>query len=166
MKTIYFIISFFILFQSCRNSNKEFAAEFNNYNFNIFKNKSFLIRGNDNSGGTIIFISEINNTKDCSAPFSVVINDNNSSIKSTSLKMLKSYCNIDTVLLKKLAINFFSLGVSYLNVDSNSNVTIDINYNDESNPDLIKTNDINFFKKNNYNKWNKIKNNWYEATEE
>ncbi|MBP6456004.1 MAG: hypothetical protein KA275_04670 [Chitinophagaceae bacterium] len=150
---------------SCKfsdNTNLNFVEKYGNEDFSIFKNFKYSVRSKNRKDNLIIMV--FRNINSCGF---ICINLNNSdSIIEKKFVCQKKICDCDTnYLILKDLYKFINYDIFYLEVDSTDNVFVKTNLI-EGKPNLVRINNNNFFLNSKDKKWNKIKNNWYEATEE
>ncbi len=153
-----------MLLVSCSyQDNNSFIKKYENEDFSPFINTGIHIRGNDEVGDPILFISDDLENADKKGPVIVIVSRNKKSIKQISFNLSKDSLNVDQVKLKQLALKFLNYKVFSLMVDANNNVFLRLKESDKptlarfSHQKFVTTADV--FK----GKWKLLKGSWYEV---
>lgn len=139
---IYRTIFFFIVVlcaASCQQKNydAEFIADHGNDSFKKFVNTIFYFRSIDQADNAIYFFGDLADS--CEAPYIVTVNTKTLEPISVDLKLRKPPCDqviADTVNIKDLTEQFLKYKVSFLKVDKDSVVYVNVDRAEEA--DLIR----------------------------
>lgn len=158
---VFFVLA--ALFSSCNRTKcdcSDFLVENNSTDFEAFNKKTLIFRGYDINNQAIIYLFNDAIADTCKQYIKLVIDTKSNCV--TDIRSLGDSlkCEIDTVKYENLAISFFKMNISFLEVDSLNNVFISINDRDYD-IQLIKTNDSSMMKKK-YSDWESIdESNWF-----
>ena len=144
--------------------NEKFLSDYGNVHFEIFKNYSVFVREwNRGQGPTIMIVNHKIDSSVCSLPFTLILDQDGESVKEIKGNWMDTFgsCNIDTILMKKLALELSSMKASYIMVDSNDNVFVQTIYG-ESRPNLVKFSDSKHIPVEYKNNWIARPNGWFE----
>lgn len=147
--------------------NGKFLSEYGNGHFEIFKNYSVFVREwNRGQGPTIMIVNHRIDSGVCSLPFTLILDQDGVNVKDIKGNWMdtSASCNIDTLLMIKLAVELSGMKASYINVDSNGNVFVQTIYG-ESTPNLVKFSDSKYITDEYKNNWKARPNGWYERIE-
>lgn len=159
-KILIFYCLIFCSLGSCQRSNydNEFIDNYGDENFDGYLNTLVYFRSLDENGNLIYFISSLSDT--CEAPYIVTINRETKKPTEIDAKLRKPPCdkiNADTAAIKNLVERFLKYHVSFLKVDKDSVVFVNVEHAEEANlirlPKSIPRERIKGFKN--------VKNNWY-----
>ncbi|MES2381767.1 MAG: hypothetical protein V4538_12040 [Bacteroidota bacterium] len=168
LKVYGLIITCFLLlslFQNCSSNkeatpNEDFIRKYGTDNYDVFKNKSFSVRGFD-EGNPIVFIRDYAATQQPCGLVSMTISSQTKELLAVKEVPQKDSCvlSFDKAAYYNLAIAFLKYDINYLSVDSDLNVFIKTLFV-ETPPDLVQ-----FASPKNIadTKFVQIKDNWYSV---
>lgn len=166
MRYLFLVTLYLVTMFSCNSKQgkyEKFVEQYNDENFEAFKNTSMFIRSSASNGGEIIFAYDepISSTLNNGA-YVITIDEIKKEIKNTSCHLMKDSTIVDKKKLEMLAIKFIEYPICYLGVDSSNNVFINLKANES--PDLIHFADLKY-KTEKYKNWKQVRENWYEKKE-
>jgi hypothetical protein len=146
-------------------TNKNFIEKYGYDNFDIFKNKSFLVRS-FYKGNPVIYIFDYTKEAEPCGFISM-----NISSKTKELLEINEVPQKDTCILTfnkeeyyKLALKFLEYNITFLRVDNALNVSVATKFS-EGREDIIRYTDLKYMSDTNkFIKIEKIKDNWYQRT--
>jgi len=169
-QTIILTVILAFTLQSCSQnrdkSNNLFIEKYGNNNFDIFKNKSFLVRS-FYEGNPVIYVFDYSyahgqskNSEQCGF-VRVIISKKNNSLVSSSFVPQKDNCTMsyNQEEYYKLTTEFLQFDINSLSVDKDNNVFVKTTFY-EGLPDLIQVNNQDSIK--DFDQLVLIKDNWYK----
>ncbi len=148
------------MFMSCRVKDytfeNEFISKYENHDFSFFSLTELKLRGNRDNQKLISLRKFDSINKELF--YKTFVLDSNKNLKYYPEKYFIG--ETPNIYENKVVRKFDSIDVSYLNVDKDFNVKININNYEDFN--LVRINDsIKYFKNKRLSNYVKIKNNWY-----
>lgn len=156
--SLLFLTSIFFGCTNNSNGNNDFIEKYKDYDFSIFINKSFTVRGFDNENPIILVYDHSKNGRPCGfIRVTVSITDGSMLNYTEVLQSDECVFSRDTSQIIQLTQQFQKLNIFHLKVDSKLNVLVSTKLK-KGKPNIgkFRKEDIKL------NEWTNIIDNWYE----